>query len=596
MFQYVWYDKNKFTGRTIMPLPSEYISFDDVERINNIYWCEHCTECAVPLCYNNCANWEARIDKKCRRFAYGIKKSPAKNSFAATVELKKWGKIESIYFDRALTPSQANVLDKTNFYISNILKGISKLLRLISPTLKISGFFEFIKDKSFAKIGKKEKPSCFLVSCFLHNENPCSLFFEMYNKNTVFVRQTLELKHGFNQIVIDLETYSQQLDNVARVRIFGAEDTTCEATFYFLDFVKLKASGKIKLLPKDNKPAEKVKCVVWDLDNTMWNGILIEADPQTLKLREGVLETIQWLDNRGIIQGIASKNDEQNAVAVLKRLGIYDYFVCQRINWMPKSLNINEMAKELNINVNTFAFVDDSVHERSELSENIPAVRVYKETDIVDFATLPEFDVPITEDSKNRRNLYLINRSRNDYKAKLNLNHFDFLRQCELIADISHIENAEQKKRSYELLLRTNQLNLSGKRYEEEEFESYVSQNDKNIYILSLKDKFGTYGQSMFLYVQADDKSININEFALSCRIAGKYVESAVMKWLTEKYGNKDIVLIGKNNKKNALLINTLKQIGFDQIEQEDQGDLVLRHSQQADFENSDIVNVNDAT
>ena len=83
MFQYVWYDKNKFTGRTIMPLPSEYISFDDVERINNIYWCEHCTECAVPLCYNNCANWEARIDKKCRRFAYGIKKSPVNRLYKA---------------------------------------------------------------------------------------------------------------------------------------------------------------------------------------------------------------------------------------------------------------------------------------------------------------------------------------------------------------------------------------------------------------------------------------------------------------------------------------------------------------------------------
>lgn len=595
MFQYVWFDKSKYTGHQGKSLPQGYINYHDIEAMGLVYWAEHCTECAVPVCYNNCSNWEARIDRKCRRFVYGIKRTRARESYGATLYLKKWAKLESVFFNRTLKPSQVQLLDGVNYYLSNCVKYVSKMLRFLSPTMKISGFLEYAKNKIFAKIGKKACLSHFLVSCFLHGEESCSLSLEIYN-GVVLVRQAIDLKPGYNQIVIDLGDYKQQITKNTRVRIFGAEDTSCEATFFFLDFVKLNDTGRMKLLPKNEQPAEKVKCVVWDLDNTVWDGILIESDTQTLKLRPGVAETMQWLDDRGIIQCICSKNDEHMAETVLKRLGIYDYFVCRSINWIPKSLNINEMANEININVNTFAFVDDSASERNEVSNHLPSVRVFKETDIAEFPQLPEFDVPITEDSKNRRKMYQINKSRNDYKAKSNLNHLDFLRQCELTAVVSHINTEEQKKRSYELLLRTNQLNLSGKRYEEKEFDDLLAQHAEDIYILSLKDNFGTYGQSLFMFVKPQQECICIAEFALSCRIAGKYVESAIMNWLTTKYGDKDVVLVGKNNKKNTLLINTLKGIGFEQIKQADETELVLAHKRTSAFENCDIVTIDDNT
>lgn len=595
MFQYVWWDKSKYSGCQTKELPEDYISFDDIATMGSVYWAEHCTECAVPFCYNNCSNWEARIDKKCRRFVYGIKRTRTKKSYNATLQLKKWGKIESIYFNRMLSPSQSKRLDSANYHLSNCIKYISKLLRFLSPTMKLCGFLEFAKSKLFAKLGKKSCPSHFLVSCFLHDPTPCSLSLEIYN-STVVSRKPINLEPGYNQILIDLGNYSDQISQNTRVRIFGAEDTTCEVTFFFLDFVCLNNSGKLKLLPKNNQHAEKVKCVVWDLDNTIWDGILIESDAQTLCLKPGVLETIQWLDSRGIIQCVCSKNDEPMAEAVLKRLGIFDYFVSTRINWIPKSLNIAEMAKEININVNTFAFVDDSAYERNEVANHLPPVRVFKETDIAKFPSLPEFAVPVTEDSKNRRKMYQMNKSRNEYMEKSNLNHLDFLRECQLSADISHIDTKEQKMRSYELLLRTNQLNLSGKRYEETEFDDLLSQHGENIYILSLKDRFGTYGQSLFICVNPQPECIYVSELALSCRIAGKYVESAIMNWLTTKYGNKDVVLVGKNNKKNTLLINTLKDIGFEQKMQDDNTELVLAHKLSSAFENCDIVAIKDHT
>ena len=595
MFQYVWYDKNKFDFHKIKELPDDFVNFNDIKKIASVYWSEHCTECAVPLCYNNCVNWECRVDKKCRKFKYGIKHEKTDKSYNATLELKKWGKIESYFFPRTFTAKQVKLIDELNFYISNLVKAFSLLIRFISPTLKFNGLLEFLKNKGLKKIGENECLKTFLVSCYLYGEKSQSLNFELLDKGNTFYRNSINLKPGYNQLALDLDDYEEKITEDTLVRIFGSEEDTCEITFFFLDFVELTESGKMKLLPKNEVSAEKVKCVVWDLDNTLWNGILIEADAQKLELRPQILETIKWLDERGIIQCVASKNDYDNAVSVLKRLDVFDYFVDLRINWSPKSLNINEMAKSININVNTFAFVDDSEHERNEIKTNIPSVRVFKETEIDKFKKLTEFDVPVTDDSKNRRKMYQINKSRNDFKADNKLSSIDFLRQCELVAEISFLDSEERKKRSYELVLRTNQLNLSGKKYNEEEFYKLLEDNYNNIFCLSLKDKFGTYGQSMFLFVKEKADEVLINEFALSCRIAGKCVESAVLNWLALKYSNKRIHLIGKNNQKNALLIRTLKDVGLKVVPNADDTVLELI-SEDNKFINSDIVLIEDRT
>ena len=90
MFQYVWFDKKKWSNISKQIVPNDFLSFDDLIAISPLYWKEHCVECGEPLCYYNCTNWEVRIDKKCRRFVYGIRKGENKKSFNATVKLKKW--------------------------------------------------------------------------------------------------------------------------------------------------------------------------------------------------------------------------------------------------------------------------------------------------------------------------------------------------------------------------------------------------------------------------------------------------------------------------------------------------------------------------
>ena len=589
MFQYTWYDPSKWTEVSVPPLPEDYISFDDISLIAPLYWAEHCVECAMPQCYGTCPNWEARIDRKCRRFVYGIRKTPASNSFCASLKLKKWGKIESHSpKGHFITPKQALRMDRLNYSLSKEVLTVSKALKKLSPTLKPSGAVEHLKIKGFQKIGKQATRSDFLFSAYLHDPNPVVLFFEIVCKGQTLLRKSLELQPGYNQILFELPM--EKLPENALYRIFGSEDTSCELSIYFAHGVVLKDSAYKKLLPTRSEPASKVKCVVWDLDNTLWDGILIESAPNSLRLREHVAETLQWLDERGIIQCVASKNTHGEALAELKRLGVDHYFVDLAINWRSKSLNLAEMAKSININLNTFAFVDDSPFERAQIKELLPCVRVYEETQLASFADDPAFRVPVTEESRQRRQMYQTEYKRREYRSEEKMGQVEFLRSCKLRATLCHITTEQQEQRALELIQRTNQLNLSGRRYSPEEFHSMLEQEPENIYTLFLEDRFGSYGQAMVMVLRDEGSRLVIQDLAISCRIAGKYVESALFKKMIELYGEKDLYMFGHNSKKNHLLIETLTQIGFSRESDPEEEALVLFRPKGASFLNDHIV------
>ena len=110
----------------------------------------------------------------------------------------------------------------------------------------------------------------------------------------------------------------------------------------------------------------KIKCVVWDLDNTLWEGILQEGD--NIVLKEEAAAVIKELDKRGILQSVSSKNDYESAKEKLEEFGLWEYFIYPQINWNPKSEAIETIAKSINIGIDTLAFVDDQEFEREEVS------------------------------------------------------------------------------------------------------------------------------------------------------------------------------------------------------------------------------------
>ena len=166
----------------------------------------------------------------------------------------------------------------------------------------------------------------------------------------------------------------------------------------------MTAGSLIAHVEKESEQA--VKCLVWDLDNTLWDGVLLE-DPQVV-LRPEVAPIIQTLDERGILHSIASRNDPVMAIEKLEQFGLFDYFLWPQINWNPKSASIQTIAERLSLGLDCFAFVDDQPFERAEVSFAHPKVLCIDAAELSGIPALkrmhPRF---ITEESKTRRLMYL---------------------------------------------------------------------------------------------------------------------------------------------------------------------------------------------
>ena len=149
----------------------------------------------------------------------------------------------------------------------------------------------------------------------------------------------------------------------------------------------------------DNKD---IKCVVWDLDGTLWNGVLLEDD--AVQLRSDIKNIIQTLDRRGILQSIASTNDHDAAMEKIRDFELDDYFVCPEIHWNAKSLSIAKIQANLNINMDSILFIDDEAYERDEVQSVHPEIICMEAREYDTLLAHPRLNPRfITEDSARRR-------------------------------------------------------------------------------------------------------------------------------------------------------------------------------------------------
>ena len=245
---------------------------------------------------------------------------------------------------------------------------------------------------------------------------------DIFDDHTSVFKTSIPIEPGENLRIL---TALSPECNIAgrRIKLYPENDLDAELDILWCDFVQ---GSPIE----SEKPSPTVKCMVWDLDGTLWDGILIETDdPKALKLKPGVLDLIRELDARGIIQSVASKNDFDNAYPLLEQLGIAEYFLYPQIHWNAKSISIKDIARSLNIGIDSLALVDDSVFEREQVRSALPMVRVYDATEMDKLLSLPEFTVPITEESKNRRQMYRAEEQRNQLRCSDNTDTVEFLKK-----------------------------------------------------------------------------------------------------------------------------------------------------------------------
>jgi FkbH-like protein len=316
-------------------------------------------------------------------------------------------------------------------------------------------------------------------------------------------------------------------------------------------------------------PAEvnAIKCLVWDLDNTIWNGILLEDDQVFLK--EPVPGILDTLDDRGIVQSIASKGDYDAAMEKLREFGIDHYFLYPQIHWSPKSASVKKISERLNIGIDSVALIDDDGFERAEMKFSLPEVLCIDGDHLDQLVNLPEL-IPryTTEDSRRRRVMYLEDMERSAAAAEFVGTKEEFLHTLRMKLTIS--EATEQDlRRAEELTVRTHQLNTTGYTYSHEELDHFRKSAQHRLLLASLEDKFGADGRIGLALVETGPDMWTIKLLLMSCRVLSRGVGTVMIHHIRNEARRNNVRLRAEmvSNERNRMMYMTFKFANFKERE-----------------------------
>ena len=324
------------------------------------------------------------------------------------------------------------------------------------------------------------------------------------------------------------------------------------------------------------------KCIVLDLDNTLWGGIIGEDGIEGIKLGNTApgIEYVEFqrsllsLYNRGIILAVCSKNNPDDAFKVFRehpsQVLKEEHFAAMRINWQNKAANIEELAKEINIGLDSMVFLDDNPMERAQVSQIHPEVlvvdmpknpRLYREM----IESLNVFDVlSLTSEDMARGEMYVGKRKRTELEQSATSIE-DFLRTLDLKVRVSEVSDFDTP-RVVQLIGKTNQFNLTTRRYSDAEVSDFRKSADAAVYSMAVHDKFGDEGVVGVAIVKKKDGDWWIDSFLMSCRVIGRSVETAFLaKIVADAKKANAVRIIGEYlpTKKNPPAADLYERHGF---------------------------------
>lgn len=566
--------------RAPAPTPS-YNHVQGIAAASFLSWGEHCVECAEPSCFQTCDLYSSRPDGKCRRFTDGIVRNeafPSARGYGAEISFKKWGKLES-RGNVSLTPY------KRLLAMEGLVNGSKPVIDVLGAVIsRITGDPRWRSVRSrmldrairrwHARRRRGLRPDVFLLEVFNPNDRPAVLQVSLgiarkqlaqrgLSPTTILplFRERVELAPGYSCHEIPYEKMSSVTEAGLPFDIALIPEADSNPTLIFLcaDFVRYAAKASVPAIVNDKLA---VKCVVWDLDNTMWKGVLLEDD--NVQIDAKILDLVKILDSRGILMSVASKNDFMLAHAKLQEFGMEEYILYPQINWQSKSENIKTIAEKLNIGLDTVAFIDDNDFELNEVARSLPMVTCINARDITSLAKDPRFQGSTTAEAKRRRLMYRQAMERDDDQHKFGDNFFEFLKSCNIKLRLLPY-SSEYFERVCELLQRTNQLNFSGRKYRREEIGSIISDRSLEKWVLECSDKYGSYGVVGFSLVACWGEEIRIEDFMLSCRVQARFVEQAFFAALIEDHpAVRKLTVNFTATGRNAPAQQVLVAMGFD--------------------------------
>ena len=276
-----------------------------------------------------------------------------------------------------------------------------------------------------------------------------------------------------------------------------------------------------------------VKCVVWDLDDTLWDGVLLEGDSP--RPRPAQVEALRILDGRGILHAVASRGDHDLAVAHLRRLGLLDLFVHVDVSWDAKSVAVARTAAALNLSPDSFAFVDNDPSERDEVSSVLPTVRCYADAEAPGLPALAPFQPgQVTEEARTRRAMYQADQRRRQDEERAGQHRAEFLAGLGLVLTVRRART-EDLERARELTVRTHQLNTTGRTYSAEDLRRLCTDPGYEVLVASLTDRYGSYGTIGLAVSELTGGDQILKLLLMSCRVVSRGAGGALLHHVLDR-------------------------------------------------------------
>jgi methoxymalonate biosynthesis protein len=307
-----------------------------------------------------------------------------------------------------------------------------------------------------------------------------------------------------------------------------------------------------------------IKCVIWDLDNTLLDGVYLESGDRPPPVSAILGTVLHDLAGRGILHAIASRNPPEAGVYAEQATGhAFAAVVC---GWGAKSAAIEAITGELGLTADEVAFVDDDALERAEVAFRLPDVLVLAPHDLPEAAALPPLGAPAsTEEARRRGQLYLQRRSRLAEARAFGGSREDFLRHCGTRVTIAPATAADLP-RLHELSVRTHQFNSTGTAVTEAAFAALLRSADRQVTAVRLADRFGDEGLVGACVIAINPGGWQVKLLMMSCRALGRGVIDALLAWIcraARAAGTDEIAVTCVISSRNVPLRIALTSAGF---------------------------------
>jgi len=277
----------------------------------------------------------------------------------------------------------------------------------------------------------------------------------------------------------------------------------------------------------------KIKLVIWDLDNTLWDGTVYYKDKETIEIKPGTEAALKELDKRGIKSAVCSKNDYKDAEEMLEKFDIKKYFKEFKIGWGLKSEAVLQIIEKLNVPPEETLFIDDDQFQRAEVESLLPGINTLSLKDPIDVlnveGVIPEHATNI---DKERVIILKQQRDRDQAEKCFGGNYKNFLKGCDIKMRVRNCGEGDLD-RVVQLLNRTNELNATANRYALEQISDEFKKGKIIVLVSELRDKFGEYGLIAECVLEAKgkakEKELFIRDLAVSCRTLGRGIGGAML-------------------------------------------------------------------